>query len=235
VTTDHISPAGSIKAKSPAGQYLLAQGVAQEDFNSYGSRRGNDRIMTRGTFGNVRIKNLMVPGTEGGVTRFQPGDEVMPIFEAATRYAEQGVPLVVLAGHEYGTGSSRDWAAKGTKLLGVRAVSPPVTNGSIAPTSWAWACSRFSSTRVPPPKRCVWKGDEVFDCPGPGRQLAAATGSQLADHAKLRRDRRSPGPLPDRYSGGDRVLPAWRHPALCAAAAPGRVTGSLDTQLIAFA
>jgi aconitate hydratase len=122
VTTDHISPAGSIKARSPAGQYLLAQGVAQEDFNSYGSRRGNDRIMTRGTFGNVRIKNLMVPGTEGGVTRFQPGDEVMPIFEAATRYAEQGVPLVVLAGHEYGTGSSRDWAAKGTKLLGVRAV-----------------------------------------------------------------------------------------------------------------
>ena len=122
VTTDHISPAGSIKARSPAGQYLLAQGVAQEDFNSYGSRRGNDRIMTRGTFGNVRIKNLMVPGTEGGVTRFQPGDEVMSIFEAATRYAEQGVPLVVLAGHEYGTGSSRDWAAKGTRLLGVRAV-----------------------------------------------------------------------------------------------------------------
>jgi aconitate hydratase len=122
VTTDHISPAGSIKPTSPAGQYLLAHGVAHEDFNSYGSRRGNDRIMTRGTFGNVRIKNLMVAGVEGGVTRFQPGGVVMPIFDAAVRYAEQRVPLMVLAGHEYGTGSSRDWAAKGTKLLGVRAV-----------------------------------------------------------------------------------------------------------------
>ncbi len=122
VTTDHISPAGSIKATSPAGKYLVANGVGPEDFNSYGSRRGNDRIMTRGTFANVRIKNLMVAGVEGGVTKHQPDGGVMPIHDAAVKYQKDGVPLVVLAGAEYGTGSSRDWAAKGTNLLGVRAV-----------------------------------------------------------------------------------------------------------------
>ncbi len=122
VTTDHISPAGSIKKSSPAGKYLLDNGVTFEDFNSYGSRRGNDRIMTRGTFANVRIKNLMVPGTEGGVTKYQPAGEQMSIYDAAMKYAEHKTPLIVLAGQEYGTGSSRDWAAKGTALLGVKAV-----------------------------------------------------------------------------------------------------------------
>jgi len=122
VTTDHISPAGAIKPSSPAGKYLVEQGVKVEDFNSYGARRGNDRVMTRGTFANVRIKNLMVPGVEGGVTRFQPGGEQTSIYDAAMKYQEQGTPLMILAGHEYGTGSSRDWAAKGTRLLGVRAV-----------------------------------------------------------------------------------------------------------------
>ncbi len=122
VTTDHISPAGSIKKASPAGAYLTEHSVAFADFNSYGSRRGNDRVMTRGTFANVRIKNLMVPGVEGGVTRFQPTGEQMSIYDAAMHYAAQGTPLVVIAGQEYGTGSSRDWAAKGTRLLGVRAV-----------------------------------------------------------------------------------------------------------------
>jgi aconitate hydratase len=153
VTTDHISPAGAIKATSPAGKYLIGRGVAPKDFNSYGSRRGNDRVMTRGTFANVRIKNLMVPGVEGGVTMFYsdegqkpnllgkvaelihlPGSggktaepskatgEQMSIFDAAVRYAESNTPLVIFAGQEYGTGSSRDWAAKGTRLLGVRAV-----------------------------------------------------------------------------------------------------------------
>ncbi|MBS1812640.1 MAG: aconitate hydratase AcnA [Acidobacteria bacterium] len=122
VTTDHISPAGSIKATSPAGVYLQANGVAPADFNSYGSRRGNDRIMTRGTFANVRIKNLMVPGVEGGVTKLQPSGEQLSIYDAAMKYQESGTPLVVLAGQEYGTGSSRDWAAKGTRLLGVSAV-----------------------------------------------------------------------------------------------------------------
>ncbi len=122
VTTDHISPAGAIKPTSPAGQYLQAHGVKIEDFNSYGSRRGNDRVMTRGTFANVRIKNLMVPGTEGGVTKHQPSGEAMSIYDAAQRYADGATPLMIFAGQEYGTGSSRDWAAKGTRLLGVRAV-----------------------------------------------------------------------------------------------------------------
>ena len=122
VTTDHISPAGAIKKSSPAGEYLMEHGVAFEDFNSYGSRRGNDRIMTRGTFANVRIKNLMVPGVEGGVTTHHPGGTVMSIYGAAMKYQAAHIPLVIFAGHEYGTGSSRDWAAKGTRLLGVKAV-----------------------------------------------------------------------------------------------------------------
>ncbi len=122
VTTDHISPAGAIKKTSPAGKYLISRGVEPIDFNSYGSRRGNDRVMTRGTFANVRIKNLMVPGVEGGVTIHYPSREQLPIFDAAVRYQKEQVPLIVIAGHEYGTGSSRDWAAKGTRLLGVKAV-----------------------------------------------------------------------------------------------------------------
>ena len=122
VTTDHISPAGAIKKASPAGKYLIEHNVAFEDFNSYGSRRGNDRVMTRGTFANVRIKNLMVPGTEGGVTKHQPHGEVMPIYDASIKYQAAHIPLVIFAGQEYGTGSSRDWAAKGTRLLGVKAV-----------------------------------------------------------------------------------------------------------------
>ncbi len=120
VTTDHISPAGAIKKTSPAGKYLVERGVEPIDFNSYGSRRGNDRVMTRGTFANVRIKNLMVPGVEGGVTIHHPSGEQMSIFDASARYQSEGTPLVVIAGHEYGTGSSRDWAAKGTRLLGVK-------------------------------------------------------------------------------------------------------------------
>ena len=122
ITTDHISPAGAIKADSPAGSYLRENDVGQLDFNSYGARRGNHEVMMRGTFANVRIKNLMVPGVEGGVTVHQPSGERMSIYDAAMRYRQEGVPLIVLAGREYGTGSSRDWAAKGTRLLGVRAV-----------------------------------------------------------------------------------------------------------------
>lgn len=122
VTTDHISPAGSIKPKSPAGAYLQEKGVTVQDFNSYGSRRGNHDVMVRGTFANVRIRNMMVPGTEGGVTKYYPGGEQMSVYDAACRYTESGTPLIVIAGQEYGTGSSRDWAAKGTRLLGVRAV-----------------------------------------------------------------------------------------------------------------
>jgi aconitate hydratase len=122
VTTDHISPAGSIKRDGPAGQYLIEHGVQPKDFNSYGSRRGNHEVMMRGTFANIRLRNQLAPGTEGGVTLHLPDEEQMSIYDAAMRYQEEGTPLVVLAGKEYGSGSSRDWAAKGTSLLGVRAV-----------------------------------------------------------------------------------------------------------------
>jgi aconitate hydratase len=122
VTTDHISPAGAIRKASPAGAYLIEKGVAVRDFNSYGSRRGNHEVMVRGTFANIRIRNEMAPGTEGGVTKYMPDGEVMSIYDAAMKYIEAGTPLVIIAGKEYGTGSSRDWAAKGTRLLGVKAV-----------------------------------------------------------------------------------------------------------------
>ncbi len=122
VTTDHISPAGSIPANGPAGKFLLDHDVPVTAFNSFGSRRGNDLIMSRGTFANIRIKNQLVPGSEGGVTRFLPSGETMSIYEAAQKYQQQDIPLIVLAGKEYGTGSSRDWAAKGPALLGVKAV-----------------------------------------------------------------------------------------------------------------
>ena len=122
ITTDHISPAGSIKKDSPAGIYLMAHGVQPSDFNSYGARRGNHEVMMRGTFANIRLRNLIAPGTEGGVTKHIPTGAEMSIFDASMKYQAEGTPLVVIAGKEYGTGSSRDWAAKGTMLLGVRAV-----------------------------------------------------------------------------------------------------------------
>jgi aconitate hydratase len=121
VTTDHISPAGSIKPESPAGEYLLEHGVERRFFNSYGARRGNHEVMVRGTFANVRLKNLLVPGSEGTWTAHLPDGEELTIYDAAERYRAEGVPLIVLAGKEYGSGSSRDWAAKGPYLLGVRA------------------------------------------------------------------------------------------------------------------
>ncbi len=122
ITTDHISPAGNIKKASPAGEFLGEHQVMQRDFNSYGSRRGNHEVMMRGTFANIRIKNEMVAGVEGGWTKYQPSGEQMPIYDAAERYMKAGVPLVVFGGKEYGMGSSRDWAAKGTALLGIKAV-----------------------------------------------------------------------------------------------------------------
>jgi aconitate hydratase len=122
ITTDHISPAGNIKKASPAGEYLVERQVSQRDFNSYGARRGNHEVMMRGTFANIRIKNEMLHGTEGGLTKHYPDGAEMPIFDAAKKYADEGVPLVVFGGKEYGMGSSRDWAAKGTMLLGIKAV-----------------------------------------------------------------------------------------------------------------
>ena len=121
VTTDHISPAGAIKADSPAGEYLIERGVKPDQFNSYGSRRGNHEVMMRGTFANVRLRNQLAPGTEGGWTRYLPGGEQISIFDASMKYREEDVPTIILAGKEYGSGSSRDWAAKGPRLLGVRA------------------------------------------------------------------------------------------------------------------
>src|SRR4029434_706467 len=122
ITTDHISPAGSIGVDTPAGKYLIANGVKPHEFNSYGARRGNHEVMARGTFANIRLKNQLAPGTEGGWTTYQPGGEQMSIYDASVKYREAGVPLIVIAGKEDGSGSSRDWAAKGPKLLGVRAV-----------------------------------------------------------------------------------------------------------------
>jgi len=122
ITTDHISPAGAIKLDSPAGKYLIEKGVPRAEFNSYGARRGNHEVMMRGTFANIRIRNRMLDGVEGGLTRYAPTGETLPIYDAAMRYMADGTSLVVIAGKEYGTGSSRDWAAKGTVLLGVRAV-----------------------------------------------------------------------------------------------------------------
>src|SRR5690606_797285 len=120
ITTDHISPAGAISLGTPAAQYLQERGVDVADFNTYGSRRGNHEVMMRGTFANIRLRNLLAPGTEGGWTRHLPDGEVMTIYDAALAYQKEGVPLLVLAGKEYGSGSSRDWAAKGPYLLGVR-------------------------------------------------------------------------------------------------------------------
>jgi aconitate hydratase len=122
VTTDHISPAGNIAKNSPAARYLIEQGVQPVDFNSYGARRGNHEVMMRGTFANIRLRNLLVPGVEGGVSVHLPTGEQMSIYDAAMRYKKDGTPLIIIAGREYGTGSSRDWAAKGTMLLGVKAV-----------------------------------------------------------------------------------------------------------------
>ena len=183
VTTDHISPAGSIAVNSPAGRFLVEHGVQPVDFNSYGARRGNDRVMTRGTFANIRIRNLLAPGTEGGVTRHLPDGDVMPIYDAAMKYQQDGVPLVVLAGAEYGTGSSRDWAAKGTFLLGVRAV--------IAAGFERIHRSNLVGMGVLPlelPAGKTWQslgltGEEVYDIPGLTNRLKP--GSELTVRATL--------------------------------------------------
>ena len=154
VTTDHISPAGTIPAWSPAGKWLQEHGVAPLDFNSYGARRGHHDVLMRGTFGNIRLRNALTE-KEGPYTKHQPSGEEMFIYDAALRYRAEGVPLIVIAGREYGSGSSRDWAAKGTSLLGVRAVSPRATNASTAPTWSAWASCRSSSCPARTRRRSV--------------------------------------------------------------------------------
>jgi aconitase A len=185
ITTDHISPAGSIKAQSPAGRYLIEHGVDVKDFNSYGARRGNHEVMVRGTFANVRIKNQLAPGTEGGFTRHLPDGETMTIYDAAVKYAAEKVPLLVLAGKEYGTGSSRDWAAKGPLLLGVRAV--------IAQSYERIHRSNLVGMGILPLQFCVNEnaaslgltGEEVYDIAGLPELLASgfASGRQVTVHA----------------------------------------------------
>src|SRR5262249_546485 len=180
VTTDHISPAGSIKKDSPAGKYLQEHGVKPADFNSYGSRRGNHEIMVRGTFANVRLRNKMVPNLEGGFTKHLPDGEEMTIFEASQKYIVEGVPLVIIAGKEYGSGSSRDWAAKGPKLLGVHAV--------IAESYERIHRSNLVGMGVLP----------LQFLPGQNAQVHGLNGEEVFEISEVRR-------LIDRYTSGQRL------------------------------
>jgi len=224
-TTDHISPAGAIASDSPAGKFLQN---AARDFNSYGSRRGNDRVMTRGTFANIRIRNRLAPGTEGGVTRHLPEGEAMSIYDAAMKYKEEEVPLVVLAGAEYGTGSSRDWAAKGTFLLGVKAV--------IAASYERIHRSNLVMMGVLPLEfeaGATWQslgltGEETFEINGLDDDLKplqklTVTATAAEKHQRFFDDRA------DRHARGARLLPQRWHFANRTAEAVGRITEQLQT------
>ena len=220
ITTDHISPAGAIKVDSPAGKYLIEHQVTRADFNSYGARRGNHEVMMRGTFANIRIKNKMVPGIEGGITRHIPTGEVMPIYDAAMRYKAEGTPLVIIAGKEYGTGSSRDWAAKGTNLLGVRAV--------IAETYERIHRSNLVGMGVIPLQFVgevpAFDGSETFTIAGvadlrPRQEIEVKVTQADGMSFDLRR------PRPDRHRQRARIFPGRRHPPLCAPASGARGGG----------
>ena len=225
VTTDHISPAGAIKESSPAGKYLMSRGIQPRDFNSYGSRRGNDLVMTRGTFANVRIKNLMVPETEGGVTKYYGNGEgeQMSIFDAAMKYAETKTPLVILAGHEYGTGSSRDWAAKGTRLLGVKAVIAAsferihrsnLVGMGVLPLQFLEGTSAQS---------LGLDGSEKFSITGLSDSIKPGQQVTLEIESNERGETRVASEASDRYADRDRLLSARRDFAVCAAAIAGEV------------
>ena len=226
VTTDHISPAGSIKADSPAGAYLQEHGVDRRDFNSYGSRRGNHEVMIRGTFANIRLRNQLAPGTEGGFTRdFTAGGEVTTIYDAAQHYAEAGTPLVILAGKEYGSGSSRDWAAKGTALLGVRAV--------IAESYERIHRSNLIGMGVLPlqfrdgesAESLGLTGEEEFSVTGVTALNEGASPREVTVRAG---GHRVPGPAADRHAGGGGLLPPRRdHAVRPAVAAPRLIQGSV--------
>ena len=218
VTTDHISPAGAIKKASPAGAYLIEHGIERRGFNSYGSRRGNHEVMMRGTFANIRLRNQLAPGTEGGVTRHLPDGQETTIYEAAMQYADERVPLVVLAGKEYGSGSSRDWAAKGTKLLGVRAVIAEsferihrsnLVGMGVLPLQLAGR----RHDRVARPHR---RGGVLDRGPGRGRR-GAARAHRRGRRQELHRARAH------RHAQGAALLPARRDPALRAALAARRL------------
>ena len=218
ITTDHISPAGSIKKDSPAGKYLMAHGVQPTDFNSYGARRGNHEVMMRGTFANIRLRNQMAPGTEGGWTAHQPDGEVMTIFDAAMQYKDEGVPLLVIAGKEYGSGSSRDWAAKGTLLLGVVAVIAEsferihrsnLVNMGVLPLQFQPGATAASLGLT---------GHERYDAD----RHRAGPEARRTDHgarARRRRADRVPGDRAHRHAGGAGRFPTRRHPAVRASPA----------------
>ena len=228
VTTDHISPAGAIKADSPAGRYLTEHGVERRDFNSYGSRRGNHEVMIRGTFANIRLRNQLVPGVEGGATRNLLTGEQTTIYDASVAYAEAGVPLVVLAGKEYGSGSSRDWAAKGTALLGVRAVLAEsyerihrsnLIGMGVLPLQYADGRDR----RV---ARADRRGDlRRGRCRGDERRRRAADGDRPGGRARV------PGGPADRHPRRGGLLPPRRHHAVRAApAAPMTSWGAVAAE-----
>ncbi len=217
ITTDHISPAGSIRRESPAGEYLISYQVRPVDFNTYGSRRGNHHVMMRGTFANIRIRNEMVPGIEGGMTKLQPDGTVMPIYDAAMEYKKRGVPLVIFGGKEYGTGSSRDWAAKGTLLLGVKAVvvesferihRSNLVGMGVLPLQFRDGVSRQSLKLT---------GEETIDIIGAAAGLQPAHGADDAHPRSGRQRARGAGHLPHRHARRGRILPPRRHPAIRAA------------------
>ncbi len=226
VTTDHISPAGNIPKASPAGAYLLQHEVAPEDFNSYGARRGNHEVMLRGTFANIRLRNLLAPGTEGGVTKHRPDGEQMTIFDASERYRAEGVPLVVVAGAEYGTGSSRDWAAKGTLLLGVRAV--------IAKSFERIHRSNLVGMGVLPLQFLPGEdaaslgltGQETFAIDGIADGLSARQAPHRPRDVRRRRDEVVHDGLPHRHAGRGRLLQPRRHPPLRPAPAAAPTVGT---------
>jgi aconitate hydratase len=210
ITTDHISPAGNIAAASPAGKWLIAHGVKTREFNSYGARRGHHEVMMRGTFANIRLRNELVPGTEGGFTTTAPGGEVVPLYEAAMRYQEQGTPLVILAGKEYGTGSSRDWAAKGTVLLGVRVV--------VAESFERIHRSNLVGMGVLP---CEFADGQTRQTVPRGGAHGRAPAAAAAHPGRRRRGREGDalrGAGAHRHARGAAVLQARRDPALRAAA-----------------
>ena len=219
ITTDHISPAGSIKPDSPAGKYLIAKGVEKKDFNSLGSRRGNHEVMMRGTFANIRLRNLMAPGTEGGVTLHQPSGAPMSIFDAAMQYQAEGTPAIVLAGKEYGSGSSRDWAAKGPRLLGVRAVIAEsyerihrsnLVGMGILPLEFI----NGDNAQIPGP-------DRHRDLRHPGSQQRRGQAGRGPCHRRGRLGQGIHRQGPHRHPQRGGLLPPRRHSAVCAAEAGG--------------
>ena len=224
ITTDHISPAGSIAKDSPAGRYLIEHGVEVRDFNSYGARRGNHEVMMRGTFANIRLKNEMADGQIGGWTKLMPDGELMTIYDAAIRYQERGVPLVVIGGKEYGSGCSRDWAAKGVNLLGVKAVI--VESFERIHRSNLLGMGVLPLTFKDGQNRQIAEARRLRDdrSRGARRRDPAGHGRRLHHPPRRRLERRDHAALPDRHPRRGRLLPPRRHPALRAAPAarPGR-------------